>query len=462
LNNLVIRDQNNNTATLNVMLSHSNFGRMTYNANISLNNFMLLNNERRTDLIAYGNLRLSGNLNITGSSAGIFGDGNLRTSSRSNVTVNIPQTATAEEYSGIIFINTPQSADSLAFLRRQTDTNIRTAATSMPIQMRVGLNINQLLEVGVLLDPISGNALRNVRGNGDLNLRFDSRATMPVMVQGDYAIQSGTFHLNLQNIRNLDFNIREGSSLTMIGNPMNTRFNITAYHQTRADLMTLSQTFQNSMPNTRVRVNALLEISGNMENMNLSPDIEVPDVPNNIQQQVNNLISSNDTKMLQFAAVAAFGSFMPSDGTSNIFGDNMTTQFAANFLSRRLDAMFANVLNSNWRVGTRLDSQQEGGFDNMRMGVDFEGRLLNDRLRFTTNASYAENAQLNTAHQSFMVDFNMEYQLNNWLKLRVYNRANDQLYRRNPNTQGIGAVVTKEARTFNNLFKFRFGRRNEE
>jgi hypothetical protein len=460
LSNLVIRDQNDNTATLNVMLSHSNFGRVRYNASISLNDFMLLNNEKRTDLIAYGNLRLSGNLNVTGSSAGIFGDGNLRTSSRSNVTVNIPQTATAEEYGGIIFINTPQPQDSLAFLWRRTDASARANTISTPIQMRVGLNINQLLEVGVLLDPISGNALRNVRGNGDLNLHFDSRATMPVMVQGDYIIQSGIFHLNLQNLRNIDFNIREGSSLTMSGNPMNTQFNIAAHYQTRADLMTLSETFRD-VPNTRVRVNALLEISGNMENMNLSPDIEVPDVPSNIQQRINSLLSSNDTKMLQFASITVFGSFMPSDGASNMFGSNMTAQFAADFLSRRLDAMFANVLNNNWRVGTTLDSQREGGFDNMRMGVDLSGRLLNDRLRFSTNASYADNTQI-TTQQAFMVDFDLEYQLSNWLKLRAYNRANDQIYRRNPNTQGVGAVVTKEAKTFHNLFKFRFGRRNEE
>ena len=75
--NLVIRDQNNHTANLNVRLSHSNFGRMAYNATIRLNDFMLLNNRERTDLMVYGSLRLSGDLQVTGSPNGIFGDGNL-------------------------------------------------------------------------------------------------------------------------------------------------------------------------------------------------------------------------------------------------------------------------------------------------------------------------------------------------------------------------------------------------
>ena len=91
LDNLVIRDQNNNTATVNLSLSHTNFGRMAYTAAINLDDFMLLNNENRTDLMAYGN-SASGDLSVTGSPAGIYGDGNITTESISEVTVVLPQT----------------------------------------------------------------------------------------------------------------------------------------------------------------------------------------------------------------------------------------------------------------------------------------------------------------------------------------------------------------------------------
>ena len=160
LRNLVIRDQNNNSAMVNLNLSHANFGGMAYNASIRMNDFMLLNNENRTDMMAYGNLRLSGDLTVSGSSSGIFGSGNLYSTSRSEVTVVLPQTARATEYSGIVYINTPQENDSLAFLKKNNGENEKSHAPpnrNIPHRMRAG----QLTPCSrlVVLDPTTGNAL---------------------------------------------------------------------------------------------------------------------------------------------------------------------------------------------------------------------------------------------------------------------------------------------------------------
>jgi len=220
LNNLVIRDQNNHTATLNVSLSHTNFGQMVYTGAIRLNDFMLLNNEERNDLMVYGNLRLSGDLNVTGSANGIFGNGNLISQTPSTVMVMLPQTAKATEYSGVVYINTPQ-ADSLAFLRKNESSvnkiNTRTSS-GIPIVMVATVNLNSMLKAGVVLDPTTGNALE-VSGDGELNVNFNSKSTPSVRLYGDYVINSGKFHYNLQNLRTIEFNIREGSKVTMQGDP---------------------------------------------------------------------------------------------------------------------------------------------------------------------------------------------------------------------------------------------------
>jgi hypothetical protein len=346
-------------------------------------------------------------------------------------------------------------------LWQQADAGNRNQAVT-PITMRIGLQLNQLLETGVILDPVTGHALRNVRGDGELNLRFDSRASTPVTVFGEYMIQDGEFHFNLQDIRNIDFNIREGSTLTMRGDPLNTQFNITAFHQTRADLAVLHHTFGDVMANSRVRANAILEISGNMEQLDLAPTIEIPDVTNDIQQRVISFMPSEQAKMQQFVYLTAFGTFWPSDGTPNLFGGggpNIAMQLGANVLSRTLDAMFANAIGTNWRIGTILESQ-DGTFDNMRMGVDVSGRMLDNRLIVSASASYSDQQVM--MQQAFMGEFEVEYVYNAWLRFRAYSRTNDQMHRRAPSTQGVGAVVTREARTFNNLFHFRLGRRGED
>lgn len=462
LENLVIRDQNNHTANLDVRLSHSNFGKMAYHATLRLNDFMLLNNRERTDLMVYGNLRLSGELEVTGSPNGIFGNGNLSTQSASEVMVMLPQTAKATQYSGVVYINTPQD-DSLAFLRKKESELIQVntgVKSGNPIVMNLTVNLSPLLKAGVLLDPTTGNALE-VSGQGELNVNFNSKSTPPVRLYGDYVINSGKFHYNLQNLRTIDFNIREGSRLTMEGNPMNTQFNITAYLPVRADLAALSPTFSTELANTRVPVNALLRISGDLEAMDLQYDIELPESSGDIQQRVNSFINNEENKILQFAYLATTGSFIPSEGSPDMnLGSSVFTKFASNTLSRGLDALFASALNDNWSVSTNLETV-DGTFENVRMGVDVSTRLFNDRLRLTTNLSYGDNSML-AGQQAFMGEFEMEYDINNWLMLRAYNRANERFYRRNPTTQGAGVVVTKEAKSLRDLFNFRFTKPKNE
>ena len=463
LQNLVIRDQNNHTATLNLNLSHSNFGGMVYNAGIRMDDFMLLNNENRTDMMAYGNLKLSGNLQITGSPTGIYGDGFLTSTSKSEVTVVLPQTAKAAEYSGVVYINTPQQNDSLSFLRKnkgEKEKPVTRLSSGIPIVMRATVNLTPLLTAGVVLDPTTGNALE-VSGEGELNINFNSKSSPPVRIYGDYVINEGKFHYNLQSLRTIDFRIREGSRLTMEGDPLNTQFNITAYLPVKADLAALSPTFSTELANTRVAVNALLEIRGDLEAMDLQYDIELPESSSDIQQRVNSFINNEETKILQFAYLATTGSFIPSEGSPQMnFGSSVFTKFASNTLARGLDALFASALNDNWSISTNLESV-DGTLDNVRMGVDVSTRLLNDRLRITTNLSYGDNSMLAT-QQAFMGEFELEYDINNWFMLRAFNRANERFYRRTPTTQGIGAVVTKEAKSFRELFDFRFIMKRED
>ncbi|WP_298650709.1 translocation/assembly module TamB domain-containing protein [uncultured Proteiniphilum sp.] len=464
LKDLVIRDQNNHTATLNVSLSHTNFGRMVYKAGIRFNDFMLLNNANRTDLMAYGSLKLSGELNVTGSPSGIFGDGNLTSSSKSNVTIVVPQTAKATEYSGIIYVSSKfREPDSLTFLRKNEETAGqpgRNMSQGIPIVMNITVNLNQLLEAGVVLDPTTGNAL-NVSGDGELNINFNSRATPSARLYGDYVIHDGKFHYNIQNLRSIDFNIREGSKLSMEGNPMNTQFNVTAYLPVKADLTALSPTFSTELANTRVAVNALLHIRGDLEEMDLQYDIELPESSNDIQQRVNSFIPDEETKILQFAYLVTTGNFIPSQGSPDLdFGSSVFTKLAANTLSRGLDALFARALSDNWSISTNLESV-DGTLDNVRMGVDVSTRLMNNRLRINTNLSYGDNSML-AGQQAFLGEFELEYDINNWLMLRAFNRANERFYRRAPTTQGVGVMVTREAKRFRDLFDFRFIRKKEE
>ncbi len=195
--------------------------------------------------------------------------------------------------------------------------------------------------------------------------------------------------------------------------------------------------------------------------MDLQYDIELPESSNDIQLRVNSFINNEETKILQFAYLATTGSFIPSEGSSDMnFGSSMFTKFAASTLSKGLDALFAGALSDNWSISTNLESI-DGTFDNVRMGVDVSTSLLNDRLHISTNLSYGDKSML-ASQQAFMGEFELKYDINNWFMIKAFNRANERFYRRTPTTQGIGVVVTREAKSFRDLFDLRVVRKKED
>ena len=460
--NLVVKDNNDHTAVVNFELTRSDFGSISYRVQMKLHDFLLLNNENRTDMMVYGNLKLSGDLNLVGGSQGIYGDVNLWNESRSRLTIELPQTASASEYHGIIYINTPQETDSLSFLRRiGSDKDNGKLASRLMMSIRGNVELNPQLEIKVLLNPTTGDAI-TISGNGKLNVIYNSHSDMPVLIYGDYIAQEGKVHYNLQSLKSIDFNLRKGSTLTFVGDPQNIQFNAVAYHPVNANLATLSESFSydSNLPTTRVLANALLEIQGNLQKMELRYDIELPEASSDVQQKVKSLISTEEAKIRQFAYLITTGNFYPAESTIEApIGSTVFTSFAASALTSGLDALFASALSDNWSISTTLETNGTQ-FDNIRMGVDVSTRFLDDRLRITTNLSYGDVGTL-ADQQTFIGEFEAEYDISNWLMIRAYNRANERYYKRAPFTQGVGIIITKEGKTFSDLFRFRFGRKDE-
>ncbi len=96
------------------------------------------------------------------------------------------------------------------------------------------------------------------------------------------------------------------------------------------------------------------------------------------------------------------------------------------------------------------------------MSVNVSTKFLDDKLQLKTNLGYRTD-QSSSADNSFVGDFDVEYQLNATWTLKAYNHTNDQYYRQAPYTQGIGVVYNKEAATLKRLFQsFKPRRRNRE
>lgn len=462
---LVILDDNDNTARIGLELNHSdNFGRLEYKAKVTLDDFLLLNNADRTELMAHGLLKLDGDIVLNGSPTGLFGTANISSSSKSKVKIELPQTASASEYKGIVYINTPQDDDPLSFLKKQEGSkpSSNTSSDGMLIDMQVTVNLTPELELGVQYNPRTGDEV-SISGTGELNVNYNTKSDPEIRIYGEYIAQSGEASHNLQGLKKIHFNVKEGSKINFMGDPLQTKFNLTAYHQVKADLATLSESFSQdtNVSNTRVPVNALLEIRGDLDEMELYYDIELPEASQDVKQKVKSLVNTEEARIRQFAYLVAMNSFYGASSSPDLgFNNDMFTNVAASALTKGLDALFAGALNDNWSISTNLKSQN-GSFEDVRVGVDVSTRLLNDKLQVSTNLSYGDN-DMYQDQESFIAEFDVRYELTNWLRLRAFNEANERYYKLAPTTQGIGVEVNKEAKRFKNLFKFRFFQRKKK
>lgn len=436
---LAIFDNNNNKAIASALVTHKNFQDLQYLLNLDLNNFLVLNTETRSDSLFYGKLLASGNIKVNGNADKIDVNMNIRNNKGSKINIVIPQVSEASTYESIVYINVPKE-DSTAVINIPE----KKTSSSLPLNLTMALTLNPDITLGVVIDPVTGDNLQ-MKGNATVNFSYNLE-TEEMKAYGDYILTDGSVRFRLQNIKTLNFKIKEGSKVTLPGDPMRATFDITAYDRVRANLSTLNTSFDNS----RVYVDCLLGIKGNMQKMELTYDISLPDSNEDVQQKVRSIISTDDEKIRQFASLIATGSFYSGGSGSGNLGTSMWTNVASGAMSKVLDNLLGNILGSNFEIGTEISSE-DGSFSDVDMRVNVSTRLFDDRLKLNTNLGYRTD-QANTGDE-FIGDFDMEYELTNTIKLTAFNRTNDRIYRQAAVTQGVGIVYTKEAQRIKDLFR---------
>lgn len=450
--NLTLKDNKGNTAKVNATLTHKNFEQMKYSLNMQMNKLMVLNTEHRTDSLFYGRVFASGSVKIDGDEKGINMNMQIKNDKNSVLNILLPQHSEASDYKSVVYINVPEEK----IKNTIKDAISSSTGETLPIKLSVRLDVNPDIALGVVIDPATGDEMQ-AKGSGTITFNYDMQ-TENMSTYGDYTLTEGHVKLNLQGIKKLQFEIQNGSKLYFSGDPLNTRFDITAYRRVRADLKSLDASFNSGDYPSRIDVDCILAISGNIDKMNVSYNISLPSVSDDIKTKVNSFIITDEQKTLQFASLVATGSFYSSGGGNTNIGNSLWTGLASSTLSSGLTALVGNMLGDGWQVGANIESN-DGTLNDMNMTVNVSRKFLDDKLQIKTNLGVRTD-QSTTADNSFIGDFDAEYQLNSMWTLRAYNHTNDRFYRQAPYTQGIGIVYSKEAATLKRLFQSFRPRRN--
>ena len=449
IRNLGIIDNNGNSTKLNCVINHKNFNHLSYDFSARMRDFLVLNTMSQKDSLFYGLVRLSGSIDGKGDDHGITVNMRIQDSNNSKFAVILPGNLTAQEHQRIVFVDHRTEEEKQA---EEDEKN----AFSFPANLKIGLAISPKMEFTVFLDP-SQKSRAIVTGTGDIDFSYNTgNSTMDLY--GDYEIEKGNFTFVLQNVIQRQFQILNGSVVKFNGNPMKSSFDIKAQYALKADLATLDQSFAsdpNLQASTRVDVNCILTIKGNLDKLEMKYDIQLPNVQTDVEQNVRTFINSEEILIKEFAYLLAIGSFYSPDfATAAKTNNSAISSFTSATLSSQLNNLIAGALGNNVSLSTNVNLNDN---NDVNMDLTLSTRWFNDRLTINTNVEYNNANTTSTADNTTFGfgDFDAELKLNRTgtLRLKAYNKTNEQYYQKAPLTQGVGIVYTKETARFKQLFQ---------
>lgn len=338
----------------------------------------------------------------------------------------------------------------------------QNARADLRTDIRMNLRINATPDATIrLLMDESTNDYITMRGSGDLQTSFYNKGGFNMF--GTYRLSEGTYGITIQNIIKKNFVFKEGGTIIFGGDPYDARLDMQAQHTVNG--VSLSDLNVGKSFSNTVRVNCLMNISGQPRQPIVDFDLDIPNVNTDEKQMLRSIINSEEEMNQQVIYLLAVGRFYPQ-GANNASdeetaGRSKTSLAMQSLLSGTLSSQLNDVLNrviksNNWSFGANISTGDEG-WNNAEYEGIINGRLLNNRLLINGQFGYRDGTSATSstkavsATPSFIGDFDIRYLLlpNGNLAFKVYNQTNDRYFTKSSlNTQGIGIIMQKD---FNGL-----------
>lgn len=456
--NAPIYDVNGNVGTVRGSLYHNHLKDLSYAIDVEANNLLAYNFADFGEYSFFGTIYASGDVGINGRRGDVNIDINATPLEGSVFVYNVstPNDIVTQEF---ITWNDATKTDTAAYTEKPHAT-LTAEDTPSDIHINFLLNCTPDLTVKLLMDAQTDDYI-TLNGEGSIRASFFNKGDFSMF--GTYTITQGTYGITIQDIIKKNFVFNEGSSITFSGNPYDAQLNLQAVYTVNG--VSLSDlNVGNSFTNNTIRVNCLMNISGQPQNPEISFDLDLPTVSSDEKQMIKSIINSEDEMNQQVVYLLGIGRFYPQSANNSAAQSeeqkNQTSLAMQSLLSGTISTQINHVLSSviksnNWNFGANISTGDEG-WNNAEYEGLLSGRLLNNRLLINGQFGYRDNA--NTANTSFIGDFDIRYLLkpNGNISLKVYNQTNDRYFTKSSlNTQGIGLIMKKDFNGMKDLLNIR-------
>lgn len=460
-----LTDKNGNEATLNGRLDLTNLNDVGLDLNFSTPKFQILNTSSKDLDLYYGKLFVSANVDIAGTALNPVLNMNARTLANSQLFVqplSIEQ-AVADKKDFIIFAN-PE--DYLNGDSTQTINEVYKVNRG-GVDLSLNLEVTPDAELQIIIDPATGDKLV-CRGTADLSINMEPSGELKLL--GNYQISRGSYALNYQGILKRTFDISAGSRLDFVGNPLDTRFDVSAIYRTGTPTFELIRnriTDENSIEalsaKRRKEVEVILSMRGDLDEPIIDFDIQVPEsgsITNVTRQELQRLRENPSELNKQVFSLLLLNSFISQQSGGGNFADAGASVYlssVSSLLTNQLNRLANNYI-KGIDVNVGIDSYQSDynlgsttGNTITELNLGVSKGLFNDRLTVKVGGNVNVNSQSallveGASFSSIAGDFVLEYKLTpagNY-QLRVFRRDNyDVLNQDNTPQTGVGISFRK-------------------
>lgn len=418
---------------------------------------LVFDTDEKTNGVWYGHIFANGSASIHGVPGLVNLTGNVSSARGSSFTFALDERETAADYAFLTFTDKRKEQELMVAENVEEKIEDKFAAriqkTLIEAPSIFALNLNLTVTpdatINLIMDPKAGDKIV-AHGNGGIRFTYDTKSD-EFGLYGKYVLSDGTYNFSLQDLILRNFTIRNGSSISFNGDPLQGILDIAAAYRVNANITDLDPSFANDPDLNRksVPVDAVLNVTGDINSPEIKFDLDMPTMTPEVERKIRSLISTDEMMNIQAIYLLALNRFYTPEYSGSGQGGEL-----ASVASSTISSQISNIIGSLTDKFTLAPSfkSDRSDFSDLEFDLALSSSLFNNRLLINGNVGYRDK---NTSLTTFVGDFDIEYLLNRSgsLRLKAYNHFNDASYylKSALTTQGLGIIYRKE---FDNPFQF--------
>jgi TamB, inner membrane protein subunit of TAM complex len=446
-NTILTDTKYNTTGTLNGNISHTNFADWRLDLDLNSKKLVALDTQDSEDAAYFGTAFINGSASIKGLTNGLF----------------IKVAATSEKGTSLkIPINNAESVSENSFIHFVTPKEkfnekngiVDDTKKYNGLELEFDLDITPEAEVEVILDRNTGHGMKG-KGFGSLLMKINTLGKFNMW--GDFQAYEGTYNFKYGGLVEKKFDVRKGGSVIWEGNPLRAQLNLEAVYKTDANPAIL---LGNSSFKTKIPVEVVIGIRGDL--MSPEPDfnIEFPKVTNVMKSEIESKLSDKDIRQTQALYLLSTGGFFNStDGIKRTDANGLV-------LDKVNDLLGSIIKTKNDKINVELNiigSDKTVGQESDGKFVASISTKLGERITVNGKVGVPFGGISQTA---IVGDVEVLYRVNDdgTLNLRLFNKENDINYvgQGIGYTQGLGLTYEVDFDTFQELMDKIFKSKKKE